>query len=204
MSAVREMHYISKSYTMENFPHGVTTIEDKLKLFADRVSGWQLEIAAQLIADNPHAGFGVLHIVTSYFEMIGMYLKGPAIGKRKKRKRKGRSRVCFVAGARDVFPELAKEKPKHEAWFLNSMYGDVRCGLYHQGMTKGGIFVSQDIGAPFEFRDLGKGKHAIVLNPKLLTDRLTSHFDDYVRKIEDPANAEARANFEGMFDQKGA
>ena len=86
MSEVRAKQYISKTYTTDDFSDGFTTIEDKLKVFADRVRGWQLEVAAQLIADNPHAGFGVLHIVTSYFEMIGMYLMGPAssTGKRKR------------------------------------------------------------------------------------------------------------------------
>jgi hypothetical protein len=48
-------HYISPSFTTDDFPDGPKTIEDKLKVFEDRVRGWQLNIALQTIKRDRHS-----------------------------------------------------------------------------------------------------------------------------------------------------
>ena len=185
--------YISPKYTDNDFPGGPKTLEDKILVFEDRVFGWQLNIAAELMKHDGDAGFAVLHIVTSYFEMIAMYIHGPG---------PAGSAEYFKKGARAAFPELDDEHPQHVRWFIRSLYRAVRCGLYHQGMTRVGILLSGDIGAPYEFNDLGPGKHEIIINPKLLTDHLRAHLEDYLKRLRDSANAEARTNFEAMYDSE--
>lgn len=185
-------HYISPRFTTDDFPDGPKTIEDKLKVFEDRVRGWQLGIALQTIERDRHSGFAVLHIVTSYFEMIAMYIGGPALMMGSKR--------YFRAGVMAVFPELAREKKRHVRWFVNSLYKNVRCGLYHEGMTRTGIVLTGDTTQPYRFEDLGSGTSRITINPKLLVEHLCNHFDSYVKTIEDASNASESANFEAMFD----
>jgi hypothetical protein len=182
--------YLGPNLTTDDFPNGLQTIDDKLKVFADRVDGWQLKIARDLIERDGHAGFAVLHIVTSYIEMIAMYVNGPGLMGSKK---------YFEAGAKSVFPELHKENRRHVRWFLKSLYKNLRCGLYHQGMTRAGILLSGDPRQPYEFHDLGSGASQIVINPKLLVDHLSNHFTSYVSTISNPANMSERARFEAMF-----
>lgn len=184
-------HYISPSFTTDDFPNDPLTIEEKLKVFRDRVCGWQLDIARETIEQNGDSGFAVLHIVTSYFEMIAMYINGPG--------RMGSSKY-FKAGVNAVFPELRTEKKRHVRWFLRSLYKNLRCGLYHQGMTRAGVILTGDLDQPYRFEDLGSGASRIIINPKLLVDRLHDHFNSYIETVEDPANATGRANFQAMFD----
>ena len=184
-------HYISPSFTTDDFPNGPGTIEEKLKVFADRVRGWQLDIARETIKQNGDSGFAVLHIVTSYFEMIAMYINGPGLMG---------SQKYFKAGASSVFPELETEKKRHVRWFLRSLYKNLRCGLYHQGMTRTGIVLTGNTTQPYRFKDLGSGASRIIINPRLLVEHLCNHFDSYVKTIEDASNASERANFEAMFD----
>jgi len=67
---------ISPKYTTLDFPNGMT-IENKIDIFADRINGWQIGIAQKIIQHQiQHSGFALLHIVFSYFEMIGKYLSG--------------------------------------------------------------------------------------------------------------------------------
>jgi len=183
--------YLGPNLTSDDFPAGLQTIDDKLKVFTDRVEGWQLKIARDLIDRDGHAGFAVLHIVTSYIEMIAMYINGPGLMRAKK---------YFEAGAKAVFPELHKENRRHVRWFLKSLYKNLRCGLYHQGMTRSGILLSGDIRRPYEFHDLGSGASQIVINPRLLVDHLAQHFASYLTTLNNQANAAERARFEAMFD----
>ena len=64
--------FISRNYTTQHFPNGPQTIDDRILLFTDRVRGWQLDPAIRCIRNDPHAGFAALHIIVSYFEVIGM------------------------------------------------------------------------------------------------------------------------------------
>ena len=74
---------ISPNYFNTDFSWPLS-IDDKITVFCDRIYGWQLDIADQIInyrkGSNdeiieglPHAGYAVLHLVLSYFEMIAKY-----------------------------------------------------------------------------------------------------------------------------------
>jgi len=73
--------WLSPSYQDTDFPlpHSLDT---KITLFEDRVLGWKLDIADQIINGGQekssirHSGFAVLDIVFSYFEMIAKYEDG--------------------------------------------------------------------------------------------------------------------------------
>ena len=93
---------LSPSYQDTDFPvpH---SLETKIALFEDRVLGWKLDIADQLINGSQekspirHSGYATLDIVFSYFEMIAKYeagFTGLESGK------------YFKQGVYSVFPEF--------------------------------------------------------------------------------------------------
>jgi hypothetical protein len=203
-------HFISRNFTSDHFPNGPQTIEDKILLFVDRVRGWQLHPAQQCIHNDPHAGFAVLHIVTSYFEVIGMIEFDPiAHAYLKNAKGKWERGKEFKAGLMSVLPELRQlhaghpKQAKHVRWFRNEFYKKIRCGLYHQSMTRSGIFVSGDLLHPngYAFIDLKAQGSAICINPRGLAERLNDHLSTLELRLRDPVNQQLRKKFEQVYAQ---
>ena len=119
------------------------TLDVKVEIFRERVDGWQLWIA-QLVANGgddrhgrhhekiPHAGFAVLLIVMSYFEMIARYLEGDLIeAKAGEFSKKG---FRAVAGSLNQAPDRAPVDQLLADW-----YKQVRCGLYHTARVRRGL-----------------------------------------------------------------
>jgi hypothetical protein len=195
-------NFISKTFTTAHFPNGPQTTDEKVLVFTDRVRGWQLDPALRCIRSDPHAGFAVLHIVVSYFEVVGMiefdatthsYLKKSSGGWESGRE--------FKAGLMTVLPELSTQNSKHVRWFRNDFYKKVRCGLYHQSMTRSGILVSGQLAHQdgYEFLDLGNQGSAIIINPERLAQRLSEHLANFELRLRDPQNQQLRRQFEQVF-----
>ena len=165
--------------------------------------GWQIDPALRCIRSDPHAGFAVLHIIVSYFEVVGM-IEFDSTAHSYLRKKNGKGWETgkeFKAGLMAVLSELAKPKRKHARWFRNEFYLKVRCGLYHQSMTRSGIFVSGQIGQAkgYEFYDLGSQGSAITINPERLTQRLSEHLSELELRLRDGNNVLLRQRFEKVF-----
>lgn len=81
--------WLSPSYHDTDFSLPFS-LEDKITLFEDRILGWKLNIADQLINGSQekspirHSGYATLDIVFSYFEMIAKYEAGFTGGESKK------------------------------------------------------------------------------------------------------------------------
>ena len=76
--------WISKSYTDADFC-GNPGPTERIEIFRDRVMGWQIDIAKEMVRqiETPgtgdvmkHAGYAVLAVLTSYFEMIQQHIEG--------------------------------------------------------------------------------------------------------------------------------
>lgn len=175
-----------------DFPE-VLTLEDKIKIFYERVTGWQLNIAdlvingikdrnGKVIAEIKDAGFAALDIVLSYFEMVAKYKAGYC--------GIGQTSDFFEKGFNMVFPEFEKDFP----WLPAKMYKNARCGLYHHGMTEEGIIL---MGGDYPPITPLKDKKLIV-NPHTLVRRLRKHFETYIEQLKNDQNF--RSNFEKRFD----
>jgi hypothetical protein len=176
---------ISPHYTTLDFS-GELTLENKIDIFVDRIDGWQLGIAKKIIQHEiQHSGFALLHIVFSYFEMIGKYSSG-YIGNEA-------SRSNFKKGVRLTFPEIEAEEEK----FLNILYKSVRNGLYHLGMTKINVVLRCDIPGSFGFNS---EKSLLIICPDRLVQDLDIRFHTYAAELRNPQNVELRKNFEARFD----
>ena len=99
-----------------------------VRIYDDRVRGWFLDCASRL----PHDGFVVLMIAVAYFEGNEHYRVGRV-------PRPGESGRFFRDGFARAFPELSGTPA------VQTFYEDVRCGLFHDGITRERIRISNSL-----------------------------------------------------------
>lgn len=117
-----------KHFTQPNY-----TLKDKIRIFEERVDGWQLQIAEEILkrikAKKPkcmkHAAYALISVVISYFEMIGHCIET------------GTSDTsCFRAGFKAVFDRTTLTDTQ-----ISKIYRKVRCGMYHVAYTNKGVIL---------------------------------------------------------------
>lgn len=183
-----------------DFPEKLT-VYHKIMIFYERVIGWQIDIAnivANGIKDETgkvlkceikDSGYAVLNILLSYFEMIGKYNAGYLGEMTRGTWQDNSSKKHFKEGVGMVFPEFKKYP-----WLPRKLYTNVRCGLYHHGMTEGGIILTGESNLPIKPTD----EEWLIINPHLLVLKLKDHFESYIEQIINDQNL--RVNFEKRFD----
>lgn len=181
-------YYVSKTITADEF-FASPTLEKKIDVFEERVRVWQLDVAVEIERqinvtqdqDEPmkHAGYALISILLSYFEMVGEVLTGA----------KGKSTNNFVAGFENVFPGALSEIN------IRKIYKRVRCGMYHVAHTTKGTVVSGVFSAAF----LMDAKDNVCVNPHLMVHAVREHFDEFVSRLRDPNEAALHAYFESHF-----
>ncbi len=177
-----------------------SSIAKKIEIFEHRVWGWQLHVADLVInggrnqedtkdvADIPHAGFATLQILLSYFEMIARYETGNS--------GKDQSREVFIQGVQSVFPQVSGFPYAPTRKFLNLLYSDVRCGLYHMSVPGSGVAIARTQVA-IRYAD---NPPQIVIDPHELARALKLHFQGYIARLNDATQTELRKAFEKRFD----
>ena len=186
------MTWISPHFQNIDFPSGMS-LDQKIEVFADRVKGWQLDIAQQCADNIPHSGFAVLHIVCSYFEMIAKFQDAYT--------KNNKSETYFRKGFYSVFPNFIDIYSRQVSdGFLRKLYKDVRCGLYHAGITGPNIRLSDNFHNAIE---LELDNETININPHKLVPAIKQHFQSYIRELRDRRNQQQRNNFETRFGKLG-
>lgn len=183
---------LSPNLTNEDFPqqYDEWTFEDKIRLFEDQILGWQLNIANDIINihgnTNRHAGFAVLSMLLSYFEMIGKYIEGYSGTKQSKKH--------FIVGLLNVFPKLnGKDK------VISVLYEDARCGMYHEAQIGKRIILTRKYNTPIFVVD--ENYPIITIDPHTLTTTLIKHFQDYINELKIAnQNPTTLQNFIKRFD----
>lgn len=157
--------------------------EQLVLVFADRVWRWQLDIAERVMNEDEHGGFAALSIGISYLEMIGMYLEGYEGDE------PGKSKEFFTVGFRAVTDGKLTLVGTTVEDVAERLYKLVRCGLYHDGLTRAGIVLRADAERPPERRRAMytqrgvDGTLEIVIDPKVLIWTLQDHFAGYVAEL---------------------
>jgi len=181
---------ISRKFSDTDFG-GKPNLDQKIEIFEDRVMGWQIDIAEELrrlivdLKNNgttiQHAGFGLLSILFSYFEMLTQYKQGTDS--------KNKSTDFLKKGLEDVFPKKFTDDERKDIADL------VRNGLYHSTFTKKGVLLHGD------YSDSIAIKCGIVLvNPHKMVDDIKTHFQKYIADLKSRKDATEVANFEKMYD----
>jgi hypothetical protein len=175
---------ISPKHTTLDFPNDLT-LNDKIEIFVARIEGWQIGIAKEIISRKiPDRGFAILQIVFCYFEMLGKYVHG-YLGEDK-------SKYYFDKGFAATFPNA-----KEEQELFKILYTSVRNGLYHIGMTKLNVMLTDDIPGSIGF---AKQYNLLKISPDKLVNDIDIRFHAYVDELRDPRYSKLRHNFELRFD----
>jgi hypothetical protein len=164
-------------------------IEDKIDVYEDQILGW-LIAPAKLMLNHQHAGFAILTLALTYFEPLGQFLPGES----------SRSVDCFKRGFFSVYPNA----PSIDDSVIGVLYDQLRCGMFHRGITKALVQITQNQGASIVVRQ-GSGSEvtSVIVNPwSLLTD-IEMHVKTYCAALGDPADPRRRA-FNSWFDARGA
>lgn len=172
--------HISPKFTTATFGAS-PSLDQKIEVFEDRELGWRFNVAEAMEAIYG-AGYAIIAVVFSYFEMFEQYAAGQTS--------KAGSKVAFRDGYRRIYPSSTLLDAQ-----IDSVYDRVRCGMYHNGYTKFGTMISGDYP---EAVTVDSG--TVKINPHRLLDDLQTHFGGYIATLKEAANTAERANFEKTFD----
>lgn len=183
------------------------SFEQKVDIFFHRTLGWQLHVA-DLVSNGgkplaigeelpeihplPHGGFAVLQICLSYFETIGQY--------QQRNPKTTKSSDFFKEGVHAVFPELGRGQEQADVdAFLDTLYKNARCGLYHSSATRSGVGLGQPGGGiAMSFIPVTK---QLIIDPHVLPKALKRHLETYRQQLLDSSNFDLRQRFEARFDK---
>lgn len=155
-------------------------IDDKIEIFERQVNGWFLGVASSLkIWGN--AGFVILNIGVSYIEGIQQNIEG-------KISRNG-SKSCFIRGLKRIFNLQEPDT------LLKAFYEQVRCGIFHDGMTRGKVIISSKFSMVIDFSD----QDIIKINHIKFIDIIRNDFSNYISKLRNLNDTDSRKKFDNTF-----
>ena len=96
-----------------------------------------------------------------------------------------------------VLEQLFLEIEPEEEEFLKNLYTCVRNGLFHAGVPRSNVILSNDLPGSFGHKS---GTNLIAINPDMLVEDLQIHFSEYASRLRDKSNIELRSKFEARFN----
>ena len=159
-------------------------VDDKILIYERQMKEWFINRAIDF-KQVRNAGFIILMVATSYIEGIQQNIEG--------KKSKGTSKESFVESFRTIFKLRKKDNSK-----IKSFYDQVRCGLFHDGMTRDKVILDKYSPYAIDFSD----PDIIKINENKFIDRAKRHFNIYLKKIKSPRNPfehKLRQNFDESF-----
>ena len=162
----------------------------------------------------PHAQRAVLTITTSYIELIACYPAG--------RESEGGSKAYFRAGLLAVFPEIKEHARQTKEWLslgdkpvpvpanfveitvketCESVYRDLRCGLFHIGLLRPRILPTSGPAVCCIFDSGNWRVMSILVDRALFLQRIKAHFHRYVDTLRRSESVEA-SNFERLCNAR--
>lgn len=195
--------YLTPNYSFLDFskaPRGDINI--RIEMYADYVIHAMLDHADALAQSGLWAGYASLTIALTYFEGYWAFKSGSDhVGG------KGFRAAFFEAFPPDVYvksdppPSMSQHQIAEDV--AARMYSGARCGLYHIGLAKAGIFISNEEIDSISIRyPKGGYEHLptlIAINPHVFIADIRDHFDGYLEKLRNPANQNVRENFMKVY-----
>jgi len=164
-------------------------VEDKIDVFEDQVLDW-LVTPAKMMGSSQHSGFAMLAVTLAYFEPLGQFLEGKA----------GKSEAQFTLGMKAVFPAMAGADPI----LFSELYNQLRCGMFHRGITKGKVRVARGTMYPLVVVRSSTDVTVITVDPWRLLAAVELHVKEYANQLRSGADAVLRQNFERWFKLRAA
>jgi hypothetical protein len=173
-------------------------LKDKIKIFECRVEVWQLGVAVEILKEIEnhhipsiwsHAGFSLISVAFSYFEMIGKSLNPNS-------RKRGTAGEDFNYGFCDVYteyrPTINKYKDKDISPDVVEFRDRVRNGIYHLAYPKKGIGIHNEDSIStkdFVIRDDSNAtgvRRIYWVNPHRMVRTIVDHFPTFIARLNDP------------------
>jgi len=155
--------------------------DTKILVYEDRVTGWFLQ-HGRLLQEHHDAAFVVLQVALAQIEGIEQYRRGLSS--------KGKESQFFCWGIKRIFSLTDANDLR-----LKEFYKLVRCGLFHDGMTRAGVGIGNGFDRALDFHDGG-----IRISPNKFFDAVSADFAAYIAQLKELANVELRETFQRKFD----
>lgn len=156
-------------------------VNHKAIIYERQVRGWFLNPAKRMMRfkkeDN---GFVVLMICFSYLEGLEQLRVGKSS--------KGDGSVFFRDSLKRLYIDIHSDED------LGKLYGPARCGLFHDGMTRGSILVDFTCTASLNFSE-----DRIRINPKKLLNDIEMDFNQYVHALKFNGSENLKENFNKLY-----
>ena len=163
----------------ENTRLDPTDVFDKIIIYERQTKGWFLEPTLRMVRYKPqNKGFLVLMSCLSYVEATQQYIEGEESN--------NRSKQTFVRGVHRLYPDQFSNQE------IESLYNQGRCGIFHEGMTRGQIIINSDFEDSITFT-----AQDIKINPKKFLKDLIDDFNKFIIVLKN--NEEARNKFDRLF-----
>lgn len=189
------------------------SLENKINIFECRVEVWQLGVAVEILKEIEahqipsiwsHAGFSLISVAFSYFEMIGKSLNPNSM-------KKGSAREDFNWGFCDVYDEY---KPTSNSYKDEDISSDVvgfrdrvRNGIYHLAYPKKGVGIHNDKSISTkdfyikDYYDVAGVQRVYWVNPHRMICTIVDHFPTFIARLNNPNFNTLRDKFEKFFDE---
>lgn len=165
---------------------------DFVDVYEDRINGWLL-CWAQEMNKHEHAGFAALQLAMAFFEGFAVFYYGEDSN--------GKSQKFFDSGFRLVFPQMNQIPPKRAERISKKLYQLGRCGLFHLGMVKTGVYLrdgNYEIDVQFDANDeviyINIDRHKFV-------QVISQRFGEFIKELRDVSNVERRKCFQVAWDE---
>jgi hypothetical protein len=156
-------------------------IDDKIIIYERQVKEWFLNRASRLLRGKNN-GFIILMIAISYIEGNEEYRAGESSNRR--------SNEFFKRGMQRIFS--IEEHPDQ----LNDFYNQVRCGLFHSGMTRNKVIINREQESlTIDFSEI----NVIKINYKKFYHKVRKDFEGYLKILKNQRNSAEKTNFNQMF-----
>jgi len=167
------------------------TLDGKIEIYEREVKGWFLEPASRLLESDEQSptmnnAFVIVMICMAYFEGVEQYKTGVESNRR--------SKECFIDSVKRIYPG------KFEKNQIEKFYEQSRCGLFHNGMTKGSVILSYGYGEALIMEGSGK-RIKIKINPGFLLRDIKRDFEAYINKLRQNNDSPEliRENFDRLY-----
>lgn len=156
-------------------------VDTKILVYEDRVAGWFFRYGKHL-QDYHDAGFVVLQVTLAQIEGIEQYRRGESSDRKSGR--------FFRDGLKRIFGF----DNSSDQW-LGDFYTLVRCGLFHDGMTRNRVLIENRFDTPLSY----DGTY-IRVSPNKFLDAVIEDFNRYIGELKDRSNADLREAFRRKHD----
>ncbi len=153
-----------------------TDRRDIIDIYERQINGWFLDPATKLVNSKNRFNNSqiVLMICMSYFEGVEQHRNGTSSN--------SKSENFFVRAMNRIYQTISHND-------LKILYRECRCGLFHDGMTRGVVIFSYDFKKSLEFTNPG-----ININPKKLLNDIIKDFQIFLKELRTDNDSWKRFN----------